>query len=44
MVTDNHTVFMPSEAAVVGLADLQVSEISSLPRVPYKWVTSVQRT
>ena len=42
LVTENHTVFTPSEAAEVGLADLQVSEVSSLPRAPYEWVTSVQ--
>ena len=42
LVTDNHTVFSPSEAAEVGLADLQVSEVSGLPRAPYEWATSVQ--
>ena len=42
LVTENQTVFSPSEAAEAGLAELQVSEVSSLPRAPYEWVTSVQ--
>ena len=41
-VFDNNTVLSPSEAAEVGLADLQVSEVSGLPRAPYEWATSVQ--
>ena len=42
LLTQNQTVFTPSEAAEAGLVDLVVSEVISLPRAPFEWTTSVQ--